>query len=323
VADGQGAYTGWFVTEPSGNERFAPGNTVFVRLLLNDGQGGEQMFHFLNAPGTIEVMAFGSAPQEGSAVYGDSAAADRNFVALYQDAGGQERPLSVTVVEASGAAVDERYADFYEGLVAGQPGRWGTLVPNGLAGGVQRIEERDLLTGQVVSMFLSPQGHRPTMNLSAGTTAVGIRVPEVGDGPWAGWQSRQFTLAELAEETISGLPADPEEDGVPNLFEYALGLDPWAADADGLPVGRLVEIEGERYLSFEHRRLIGEHGLEYRVEISTDLEQWTDAEEHWSGEPEIEPTGDGLTERVTRRLPIEESPTQRFLRLAITQRGQS
>jgi hypothetical protein len=321
MTDSQGAHTGWFVTEPSGNARFDPGNTVFVRLLLNDGQGGEDILHFLNAPGPIEVMAFGPAPQQGSALYATSTAADRNFVALYEEATGEGRPLSMTVVEASGAMVDGRYADFYEGLVAGQSGRWGTLVPNGLAGGVQRIEQRDLLTGQMVSLFPSPRGHRPTSNLSGGTTAVGIRVPGQEEGPLVAWQAGQFTLAELAEETISGLLADPEGDGVPNLFEYALGLNPWEPDAGGLPMGRLVEIGGEQYLSFEHRRLIGEHGLDYRVELSTDLEQWTDAEEAWAGEPEIEPTGDGLTERVTRRLPIEAFPTHRFLRLAI-QRGQ-
>jgi hypothetical protein len=43
------------------------------------------------------------------------------------------------------------------------------------------------------------------------------------------WQNQHFTTPELLNPAISGLAADPDQDGHINLFEYAFGLDPKAA----------------------------------------------------------------------------------------------
>ncbi|MEX2381479.1 MAG: CotH kinase family protein [Opitutales bacterium] len=56
--DEDGSYTGWFLTEPTGNARFTPGNIVYMRLLLNDGKSGEEYFHRLTTPSPVEVKAF-------------------------------------------------------------------------------------------------------------------------------------------------------------------------------------------------------------------------------------------------------------------------
>ncbi|HQM17648.1 MAG TPA: hypothetical protein PL116_07455, partial [Candidatus Cloacimonas sp.] len=37
TTDANGLYTGWFMGEPSGNVRFAPGNNLYYRIMLNDG----------------------------------------------------------------------------------------------------------------------------------------------------------------------------------------------------------------------------------------------------------------------------------------------
>jgi hypothetical protein len=314
--DAAGRHTGWFITEPSGNARFTPGNTVFLRLLLNDGADGESYAHFLTAPSPVEVVAFGSAPGQATALHAQSAAADRNFVVLHDEPEGAQRPLTATVVEATGAAMDDRYAAFYLAHVAGQPGRWGTLIPNGLPDGVRRIEERDRATGDLVSLFVSPAGHRPTTNPASGTTPVGIRVPGPGDDGFTIWQSRHFNLVELADDTISGPMADPAQDGVWNLFKYAAGLSPFDAGSGAMPDAGRTEIDGTPHLVFQHRRLLDDTSPQYIVEISSDLRDWTDATSLLIPAA-IEPVGDSFAETVTFLLPIQPAPAHHFLRLRV------
>lgn len=63
--------------------------------------------------------------------------------------------------------------------------------------------------------------------------------------------------------------ADPDRDGIRNLVEYALGLDPGEISVNGLPVlavsGNVLE------LSYNRMR----EDVDYVVEVSTDLVQWT------------------------------------------------
>lgn len=69
------------------------------------------------------------------------------------------------------------------------------------------------------------------------------------------------------DDSASG---DPDQDGVENLMEYALGLDPLVAGRDGLPV---LTANGDDYdYSFNNVR----EGITYRVQLSTDLVSWSD-----------------------------------------------
>jgi hypothetical protein len=315
MADSQGSFTGWFITEPTSNSRFTPGTMVFMRLFLNDGLGGEEYYHFLTAQGLIKVTAFGSGAIQGSAVYGESSAAPKNFMVLYSNLDGTGRPLAATFVESSGAAaVSPPYASFYQSSVAGLTGHWGTLVPNGLPAGVQRIEERDLVTGNLVSAFLSIDGNRPTKNLSSGTAAVGIRVPGIGASGYELWQSRHFTLSELGNAALSGQLADPNADGLTNLMSHAFGLNPFVESSNYLPLIDLVEIAGEQYIRYRYRRLLVPYGLQYAVESTETLADWSTAT---GGSMSTAPNGDGLTETVTVLFP-KGSSTRDFLRLHIT-----
>ena len=68
---------------------------------------------------------------------------------------------------------------------------------------------------------------------------------------------------------------DPEHDGMPNLLEYAFGGNPLVADAQerGVRAGR-VEADGATFLSLSFYRRLGDTGLLYRVQESTDLGIW-------------------------------------------------
>jgi hypothetical protein len=317
TSDAAGSHTRWFITEPSGNIRFSAGNTLRVRILLNDGNGGDLAVHHLTGAGPVIVLPFGTGTNEGSALYAQSAAAARNIVVLHEETSAGNRPLAATFVESSGAAVDATYAPFYQTMVAGQSGRWGTIIPNNLTSGVRRIEERDLWTGNLVSTFTSPDGNRPSSGLANGLDPVGINMPGSGAGGFAHWQARIFPLAEINDPEKGAGTGDPDFDGTNNLLEYAFGMNPLVNSRDGLPTAGLEIFEGAPHLVFRYRRLTGDPALDYLEQLSADAQVWQDAAGAWTGAAETTPNADGITETVTRRLPVDSGSPRKFLRVRV------
>ncbi len=88
-------------------------------------------------------------------------------------------------------------------------------------------------------------------------------------GTFSEWQFSIFTTEELADPATSGPVADPDEDGRANLLEYAFGLDPFLPDADESALNI-----GPESLIFTHWEAIGADDLVYRLESSSDLQQW-------------------------------------------------
>jgi len=259
----------------------------------------------------------GEGPQQVSGLYGVSASIDKNFVLLYDNGEGAGRPLAATVVETSGVEMTESYPPFYIEQVIERSGHWGTMIPNGLAGGVQRVEERDLQTGEIVSVFSSPGGILPTMNLHQGLAGVGLCVPDKNASFFSIWQARNFSLAQLADDAVSGPMADADGDGLPNLIQCALGLNLFQPVEHGWPSVGLVESNHTQYLTFHYRRLSGDNRVNYLIEKSTDLETWVNASDGLIETEPPQPTGDGLTVSVTQFLPVEPDSGRCFLRLRI------
>ena len=103
-----------------------------------------------------------------------------------------------------------------------------------------------------------------------------------------------------------GATDDPDGDGLPNLLEFALGLNPVVGDPDGLPVA--AKVGDELTLTYVRARA---SGLGYEVQTTTDLAapaSWTA-----TGVDQGTPAGDGVT---TARVTLGTSP--RFLRLQVT-----
>ncbi len=74
----------------------------------------------------------------------------------------------------------------------------------------------------------------------------------------------------------AALTFDYDGDGLANLLEYALGLDPATIDASGLPVVTLKDYSGTEYLSMTFHRSALATDLTYIVQGSGDLATWTD-----------------------------------------------
>jgi len=127
------------------------------------------------------------------------------------------------------------------------------------------------------------------------------------------WMSTNFSTEELADEGISGSTADPDGDGVANGLEYAMGLDPWASDTEGLPFGGVTA--GYLTLSFRMDKIALQAGTDYVVESCTNLVNavWT------TNDISEVARADSNTwwQSVYRHdVPVTNAP-QRFLRLKV------
>ena len=157
--------------------------------------------------------------------------------------------------------------------------------------------------------------------LSALTTGSD-HLPVVADylvtSPYQAWQLAHFTTAELGNAAISGDGADPDGDGVVNLLEYALNLDPRTAGVGGLPTSGTVAVNGSQYLTLTYTQVIAATDLVYTPQVSGDLATWSAG----SGNVVVVSTtnnADGATQTVVARdTTAMGSGAQRFMRLLVT-----
>lgn len=178
TTDANGTFTGWFMNEATGNARFTPGNDVYMRVNLNDGNGGTVVVTRLTGTSPVKVINFGNTADAtlGTAIRAESNATPKNFMFLYDNIQGTGRPLYGTSIEATGIDFSATsWVGFYKDNVAGDDGSWGGIVPNVNANGVKLLQERALANGSVASSFTSADGMwgtYNTINPTGGTTNV-------------------------------------------------------------------------------------------------------------------------------------------------------
>lgn len=130
---------------------------------------------------------------------------------------------------------------------------------------------------------------------------------------YASWSSGLGNSAESA---------DPDQDGISNLLEYAFGGSPVVvstSDANGHPLAPRIQISGN-HIQFIHRRRTdaAARGLIYQVQTTEDPanETWSESLPSGSGissAPMVPPSAD--FEVVTVSIPL--SSARRFLRLKV------
>lgn len=155
---------------------------------------------------------------------------------------------------------------------------------------------------------------------------------EIGDGAATASDSAAidafWTYSAWTSQHLTGRPeadrhplANPDGDRFPNLLEYALGLDPLAADGEGAISETMVKKDGETYLAITYTRRTDRGDIEFVVEVGGDLAAWT-SNTGGGTVTVIESTtghGDGR-ETVTERdaTPARTVP-RRFIRLRVEQ----
>ncbi len=142
TTDENGLGFAWFINEPTANARFTPGNQVYLRIRLNDGQDGTSVAHILTTEQYATVLNFGNDEDEysGTAFYAKSNEAPMSFVMMF-GSGETERPVYSTSIETTGIDYGSinQYADFYKEEVAGNDGWFGGILPNNNEDGINMI----------------------------------------------------------------------------------------------------------------------------------------------------------------------------------------
>ncbi|MHA3774545.1 lamin tail domain-containing protein [Verrucomicrobiota bacterium sgz303538] len=134
--------------------------------------------------------------------------------------------------------------------------------------------------------------------------------------PFSSWQTLFFNTAEIGNPAVGGINADPDGDGISNLLEFALGLDPKMADA--APVSETsFSMDGTDgpFLTVKYRRNLSAQGIQFSVDTAGNVGTWSLDTAIQLGAPVN--NGDG-TETVTRRdTTPANSANQRFIRLRV------
>lgn len=84
----------------------------------------------------------------------------------------------------------------------------------------------------------------------------------------ARWKTERFTLSEQSNASISGDLADPDSDGLVNLFEYGLNVDPKGNTVTGRPTVAQQSISGVPYLTLTFTRVKWASDITYMVEAA-------------------------------------------------------
>ena len=128
------------------------------------------------------------------------------------------------------------------------------------------------------------------------------------------WQSTAFSAPELSNPAISGENADPDNDGIVNLMEYAQGTHPKQPNATKAPlVTKGAGPDGALSITYTRRTEVTD--LDYIVEFSTDMKTWASGfGQAWNTNVISGPE----TETVTATaIPSATTHTIQFLRLHI------
>lgn len=213
TTDGSGSYTGWFITEPTGNARFVPGGYIFMRIRLNDGAGGTSAVTYLTTQDSVRVINFSTdnVDTAGTGIYGNSFASPKDFVFLYDNTAGSGRPITGTVIEKDGADLSAvtQIVQYYKDNVDQVNGAWGAIIPNQLANGIQRIERRAFTNGSIVFANTDADGVWPssanTVNPTSGLTPIVITS---SDAPLAA--AKSFNLTTMIEGFYDGSSMVPD-----------------------------------------------------------------------------------------------------------------
>jgi len=174
-----------------------------------------------------------------------------------------------------------------------------------------------------------------TVTSGAGSNYPSIKVVADNGNPPAAQTNFNLTTVTrastyLGSYGLTGLNADLlydyDRDGISNLAEYGLGLNPVVADVSALPVTSIKKYGNIYYLSIVFHRSTGATDLTYTVQSSGDLITWTDlassvggAQTSGSGFVTETGTAPNLTVEVHDTVPFTGAAGgKRFLRLKIS-----
>jgi len=138
--------------------------------------------------------------------------------------------------------------------------------------------------------------------------------------PWQQWQENIFTSEQISNQSIGGMNADPDGDGLPNLTEYAMHRNAWVSDAESLSTATVVADGTNNYLALNWTANSAALDVAFRTELSTDLQAWTLGSDLVIGPTPMATNGDLVTEQFVVRGLLSTASAQ-FMKLTIAYNG--
>ncbi|MFT5105844.1 MAG: hypothetical protein ACI9UA_001466 [Pseudoalteromonas tetraodonis] len=163
------------------------------------------------------------------------------------------------------------------------------------------------VSGPAVANFTQPNSLATNVSFSAAGTYL-LAIDATGNGSFTGDQitvTVNDTYEAWAERTGAGLPDEDDDiDGLKNLLEYALDLDPTVADQYSLNV---IPIGAD--LVFDYVRQLRKIDISYQSQISDGLGSWSPASEVLLAGADID--------RETWRAAVPATAVRKFWRLYV------
>jgi hypothetical protein len=144
-----------------------------------------------------------------------------------------------------------------------------------------------------------------------GGTGNDVVLTRITPTPAQTWQGTNFGT-NANNPLIAGNIADPDYDGIANLLERALGLNPTTVSNTGLPAGSLIQSGSSNFLTLTVIKSSAASDLTYTVEVSGDLTLWNSGTTHTTI---LDNTPTLL--RVRDNIPLS-SGTRRFMHLKVS-----
>jgi hypothetical protein len=145
----------------------------------------------------------------------------------------------------------------------------------------------------------------------------------IQDAPWDAWRLEHFTAQEIADPAVSGEHADPDQDRLPNLLEFAFHFDPRSPnESPGFSgawenTGGVAGGQPAFVVRFPQR--IAPSDLLYEVQVTTDFINWLSSPNVSRELLPRQPNPDGVTATTRVQIigPAPSSPGQRLVRLRV------
>jgi hypothetical protein len=172
----------WLNLVATGNARFNEGRNMHWIVLFRDSVRGLDSRYV--STNTTSARLFGTASNNITGIVDTtSALQERSIVCLYDNVAGTGQPISTAIVQEDGTTITA--AVNYYAVLDGVSGSWATVVPNSLPNGIRRVEQRSLLTGQIINSFVDADGVWATVdtrNPNRGFTPIGFQTPQIQAG---------------------------------------------------------------------------------------------------------------------------------------------
>jgi hypothetical protein len=136
-----------------------------------------------NTVSSTKTLEYGVFSANGTGIYdSQSGLAPKTYICLFDNTDGTGNPVSTALVQDEGTSVAAGTTVPYYANLENTNGGWSTIIPNNLATGVRRIEQRSLADGSLIKYWSDNDGvwaGVSTVSQNLGDVAINFKTPQI------------------------------------------------------------------------------------------------------------------------------------------------